>query len=289
MNEPWPHACCIVGAGLMGTSFAHAVRKTCPCALVDAVEINEEYRAQLDSIGIYRRLYRTVAELEQSYDLIVLAVPIGAAVKLLPEVMACASVVVDLCSVKGEICAAARQLTSQSSVFIPSHPMAGKASGGPTEADAELFVGRPWIFLDAFKRHADMLALVQTFGAKAVFLPDALTHDKLMAGVSHGIHLASLSAMLASDERARPTAPAAPAVAGPALWDITRLAASPPEFWTETLLQNRMPVIEYIRAIQAQLDAFADVLEEGSVERLSELLKQARRVRKQWEEERGAD
>lgn len=266
----------------MGTSLALAVQATCPNVVIDAVEINPTYRGQASRLSVFHHIYPTCDDVTQNYDMLFLAIPVHAARDLLTWGASHATNVVDLCSVKSSICTEAHRvgLTAQ---FVPSHPMAGKASGGPKEASATLFEGRPWLFLKDWHTPADLVRLVSTFGAKPTFVQDAQTHDEMMAQVSHGIHLTSLSAMLASDNGIAQAALSLASVAGPALWDITRLAASPAEFWVDTLLDNAAPVRNYLEHLRQEVDAFARLLQEQDRDGLSAKLAQAQEIRQQWE------
>lgn len=268
----------------MGTSFALAVQRAYPKVVLDAVETNAVHREQVQLRKVFQHVYPTTDLVAAQYDLIVLAIPPAIACDLLSWTTLHAPLTVDLCSVKRPICerAQALELTDK---FIPSHPMAGKATGGPNDAEAALFADRPWIFLEAWMPPADLLLFVRSLGAIAMFVPDAGAHDEMVAAVSHGIHLTSLSAMLTS-ETMRAQWPMLPQLSGPALWDITRLAASPTAFWLDTLLDNRAQVILYLQTLTSQLNRFEQALQACDSEGLQKLLLDAQTARKAWENAR---
>ncbi|WAH35130.1 prephenate dehydrogenase [Alicyclobacillus dauci] len=275
----------IIGAGLMGTSLALAIKRACPSTTVDAMEVSQSHRKQAAEHGCFSHIYETFSDIQDHYDVTFLAVPPGVASRMLPRLANVGHYIVDLCSIKSPICEAA-ELAQMQDKFVPSHPMAGKASGGPKDAEAALFVDRPWIFLESWSTPQSLIQFVVSLGARPTFVADAATHDEWMASVSHGIHLASLSAMLASHEQGGAEEDSRPSIAGPAFWDITRLAASPSEFWVDTLMTNKPNVQRYLLALKRQILAFEQVLEDGDVQELERLLRAAKDARSTWESRR---
>ncbi|WP_062305574.1 prephenate dehydrogenase [Alicyclobacillus sendaiensis] len=261
----------IVGAGLIGGSMGLALSRRMPHLDVDAMEVNAAYREQAAQLGAFRRVWHALDSAPSDYDLAVLAVPVDAAVHLLPRVRGKARWVMDVCSVKRPIVEAMDRVLAGSR-GVPSHPMAGKAQPGPLGAEENLFEGRPWIFLDTHRPPAEIEELVRSLGARVVWVPDADHHDRRMADASHGIHLASQCAVLAAEMD-----PAAIAeVAGPAFWDVTRLASSPSEFWVQTLSANRDHVIAWLRRFESAARAFRAALEQNDAAEVRILLEEAK-------------
>lgn len=273
----------VVGTGLMGTSLALAVKSAFPTVTLEAVEVSERHRDDAQAMGVFRRVFSSVNDVPHRYELVVLAVPPRAACALLEWSFSHSQTTIDLCSVKTSVCAAASEFPN-AQTWIPSHPMAGRATGGPRGADVHLFQGRPWLFLSTHPPTNGLLHLVQAVGAVPMMIADAATHDHLMATVSHGIHVTSLSAMRASHAYLPEAASLLPAISGPAFWDITRLAASPSAFWVDTLIENRESVQSYINSLKDQLDLFQEALASSDMEKLRELLDGAKAARLHWDQ-----
>lgn len=268
----------------MGTSLALGVKHIAPTINIDAIETSPAHRDDARSLGVFRRMFEQDAEVTDHYDLIVLAVPPATACNLLTFALSHSEWTLDLCSIKQPLCTAVVGLP-RAAFFVPSHPMAGRAIGGPRGADATLFRDRPWLFLSTNPPSGPILDLVQAIGARPVMIPDASTHDEMMASVSHGIHLTSLAAMRASDAAASQTASVSmmSAISGPAFWDITRLASSPSAFWVDTLVENREAVRAYLHSLQLQLSLFDEALASSDAADLQVLLDEAREARSRWE------
>ena len=271
----------IVGAGLIGGSMGLALSRRCPHLEVDAIEVNSVYREQAASLSAFGRVWHALESAPSGYNLAVLAVPVDAAVELLPRLRTKALSIMDVCSVKRPV-VQAMERALLGARGIPSHPMAGKAQAGPLAADERLFDGRPWIFLETHRPPVEVEDMVRCLGARIVWMPDAEEHDRRMAEVSHGIHIASQCATLASE-----LDPAAIAeIAGPAFWDVTRLASSPSDFWTQTLASNRDYVIAWLRRFESAAAAFRRALEREDIAEVRILLEEARRRRDRAEQAR---
>ncbi|MBX5437072.1 MAG: prephenate dehydrogenase [Alicyclobacillaceae bacterium] len=284
-----PRRVLVIGCGLVGTSFALALREA--GMAVDGVDINREHRETARRLGAVDAVAEHWVHLPSArYDLAVLAVPVDAACRALPEVAQVADVVMDVCSVKVPVCevAEAHRLTD---VFAPTHPMAGLAAAGPAAARASLFAGQTWLFIEGWPRCEQLHAVVESVGARPVRVESARYHDDAMAVVSHAVHLVSAAAMLASEDalgQAETDANWA-LLSGPGFRDVTRVSGAPAGFWVSTLLANREPVVAQIRRTSAWLERFADVLARADGDALHRLLSEAHEARKRWEElrERG--
>lgn len=271
----------ILGGGLLGTSFALAVHRACPDAVLECIEPNSEHAARLAQLGVSKHIYSRPAEVTATCDLAVLAAPSSVCVAHLDFAARHATFVMDVCSIKQPLCDAAESLHLHKQ-FVPSHPMAGKAIEGPVGADASLFVDKTWLFLEDWTPPAVIVRLVEAVGAKPFYVADAAAHDAMVACVSHGIHITSLSAMLANDDWRRAKYPGLPDVSGPAFWDITRLASSPAAFWADTLIANADNVVQYLQTLQMYLSRFEQALSLRDKENIVTLLETARLARNEW-------
>ncbi len=107
--------------------------------------------------------------------------------------------------------------------------MAGKEARGVEAADAGLFRGRPYVLTSP---DPTLEQWISKIGARLVHL-DAEEHDRLVALVSHLPQLLSTALASTIDEQ-----PGAARVAGPAAIDLTRLALSPYEIWSDIFATN---------------------------------------------------
>ena len=120
--------------------------------------------------------------------------------------------------------------------------------------------------------------LVEAVGAHPIVM-DAVTHDRLVAGVSHAAFLLSVGYVLALSRRQE--WPEASRLAAGGFRDISRLAAGDPDLYAGVVRTNRENLIEMLDAISAELSRLRRHLEADDP-RLIELFEEARSVRERW-------
>ena len=239
----------IVGTGLIGGSFALALRKHFPDTVVVGWDKPDVLLEAFGRGAIHEgnpNFSRAFAEA----DLIYVALPVGHTIELLPEIARLASpnaLVTDASSTKRSVCAVAAESFHEGGAhFLGGHPMAGKEISGIAAADANLFRDSKYALIrasakeKAFKerelRVAGFVAVIEKLGAEPVWLePEA--HDRAAALVSHLPQL--LSVALAGLVRSQTDETGLPVtLAGRGLRDALRLAGSPYSVWRDIILTN---------------------------------------------------
>jgi len=239
----------IVGTGLIGGSFALALRKYFPDLLVIGWDKAHVLRHALERGAIHEG-NPDLALAVASADLIYVALPVGHTIELLPEIARLAppdALVTDACSTKRSVCAvAAESFHEGGAQFLGGHPMAGKEISGIDAADANLFRGSKYALIrgvakekpvqDDEPRVARFVAAIEKMGADPVWL-EADAHDRAVAVISHLPQL--LSVALAGVVRAQTDETGLPVtLAGRGLRDALRLAGSPYSVWRDIILTN---------------------------------------------------
>lgn len=254
----------VVGCGLIGCSFALALRRVCQPGLRitgwDAAPQNLDEALRRGAID------EVAADLAQNRppaaDLIYLAMPVGQIVAFLRDYgaqLAPHTTVTDAGSTKLEICRAASAHLAPHCEFIGGHPVAGSHFSGPAYARADLFEGAAYVLTPlresaAFDRFA---GVIEDFRAR-VHCMDAAEHDRALALVSHLPQL--MSSALAATVNGREDAARINELSGPGYRDMTRLAASSWSIWRDILASNREPIAEALDAYIARLTAVRDEL-----------------------------
>ncbi|HXJ16307.1 MAG TPA: prephenate dehydrogenase/arogenate dehydrogenase family protein [Candidatus Polarisedimenticolia bacterium] len=230
----------IIGTGLIGGSFALALRKHFPgVSLVGYDRAGDRARAR----GAVNESAADLQGAVRGADLVYVALPIGATIDALGAVAASAephALVTDACSTKAVICRAAREHFRDGARFLGGHPMAGKEHSGVEYADAELFRGAPYALMapenDPDGRVREFAAMLAPIGAQPVWC-DAETHDWAVGIVSHLPQLVAVAlARVVQDETDETGLPLT--LAGPGLQDTLRLAGSPYGVWRDIFLTN---------------------------------------------------
>jgi len=236
------HRVAILGTGLMGGSFALAVRKQFPETRIvgwDRAEVLERAAAR----GVIDECCAELTNAVRGADLVYIALPLGAALEHLPAIAQQAepgTLVTDVCSTKVAICHAAQKHFTGGARFLGGHPMAGKETKGVEHAALEIFSGAKYILIgdeaEADERAKRFATLVEKLGARPEWM-DADTHDWAVGIVSHLPQLVNVAlAQVIRDETDETGLPLR--VAGPGLRDALRLAGSPYSTWRDICLTN---------------------------------------------------
>jgi prephenate dehydrogenase len=230
----------IVGAGLIGGSFALALRKQFPDIWIVGYDRAPEHA---QARGAVQETAEDLASAVRGADLVYIALPIGATIDALPRIAQLAephALVTDACSTKFLICRAAAEYFRGSAYFLGGHPMAGKEHSGVEHADAELFRGAPYAVIgspDSADERVKQFAKILTAAGAQPFWCDAETHDWAAGIVSHLPQLAAIAlAGVVQDETDETGMPLT--MAGQGLQDTLRLAGSPYHVWRDILLTN---------------------------------------------------
>jgi len=248
----------IVGVGLIGGSFALAIRRAGFAGRIIGVSSPGTIRA-----ARARGVIDQAMPLEQAAavsDLLYLAQPIERILETLAVIDAHVrpgTLITDAGSTKLAIVQRASTAIRRGR-FVGGHPMAGKESRGVEEAEADLFRDRPYVLTS---RESELEAWIERIGARIVLL-DAAEHDRLVALTSHLPQLVStaLAAQIGAD-------PEAAKVTGPAALDLTRLAMSPYEIWRDIFSTNASSIDAALAAFIARLEGLRAGLRSPQMQR----------------------
>lgn len=266
----------VVGAGLIGTSIAlalrgHGVRVALadpdPAALRMACEIGAGTALDAGDPG-------------PPADLAVIAAPPAAVPQALlaAQRAGLAHAYTDAASVKGGVVAEARRIGCDMASFVPGHPMGGREKSGPAAGRSDLFLGRSWVLCPdegaAPKAAAAVAELARLCGAEPVELgPEE--HDRAVALVSHAPHAAASAVAAALLHGADP----ALRLSGQGVRDVTRIAGGDPGLWTGILTGNAEPVADVLDTVAAELSGTAGALRSGTAGDVRAALERGRRGR----------
>ena len=283
----------ILGSGLIGGSFALALRKYTEGIHITAWDRPETVVQARERSAADEAFSGELKPAIQNADLIYVALPISTTLDVLPEIArhaASHALVTDACSTKVRIVQAAEELFSSlgGPLFLGGHPMAGKELAGIANADANLFRDTTYAFISESSPSIDdevapesfslddpsvpspgeprtatalfsdprvlaFLKIVEKIGARPLWL-GAQQHDYAVGLASHLPHLAAVAlASFLYDHLDENGLPIA--LAGPGLRDTLRLAGSPYNTWRDIVLTNR-------EVLSAALDLFARRLDE---------------------------
>ena len=198
-------AIAMIGLGLVGASFAAAIKRAYPDARVLGCDLDARARDETVARGwVDEACASDDAVLEsfvrESCDLFVIATPASAAPDYFRMLASWGydGIVTDTASTKSRIAGVARDALPHLENYVPGHPMAGSEVNGIDGARPDLFSGAHWILCsdaDTPPEHFTRLhELVTGIGARVVSLPRE-GHDAAVAIVSHVPHVVASSLM----------------------------------------------------------------------------------------------
>ena len=169
------------------------------------------------------------------------------------------AVVTDVASVKVAVLDDVRARGGDVTRYVGSHPMAGRERSGAVAARGDLFDGRAWVVVPHAESSADAVETVQELARAAggtVCTMDPEAHDAAVAAVSHVPQVAA--SLVAS--RLRDLGDPAVALSGTGIRDVTRIAASDPQLWTQILSGNATAVRHVLADLRDELDEVVTAL-----------------------------
>ena len=251
----------VIGCGLIGASFALALRHNGACESVLGWDISPSILDEALTLGVIDGVDTAWSHgTESESDLIYLAMPVGEIICFLREhgtLVKPQAVITDAGSTKVEVCRAARDYLPEGSRFVGGHPMAGSHLSGPSHSSATLFEGATYVLTPCDGESRDgaldmMKRVVEKVGA-CVSLMRADNHDRAVAWVSHLPQL--LSSILAATVNGHDEGSAFLGLRGGGYNDMTRLAKSPWAVWRDIVATNAAPIAAALDAVAAQLAA----------------------------------
>jgi prephenate dehydrogenase len=279
----------VVGVGLIGGSFAAALRRAGRVGRVLGIGRNGASLARARELGLIDEI-ATAADAAARADLILLAAPVGTFGAILADIgpaLKPGAIISDAGSTKAEVVRVARAaLGSRIGAFVPGHPIAGAERVGPDAADADLYTGRNVVLTPLPENAPEDIARVraawEACGARVLDM-DAAAHDRVLASVSHVPHFLA-SAYVAQVARSADSA-CRLAIAGSGFRDFTRIAAGSPEMWRDIFLSNRGAMKAELAQVREVLDEAERALEQEDGASMLALLDQAARLRRAWKAE----
>jgi prephenate dehydrogenase len=258
----------IIGTGLIGASIGLrlAQRSDRGYDLI-GLDRDRSNARRAKSIGAVDEEVGSLEEALAGTGLVILAVPAGAAQRLLADMgpyLAEGAIVTDVTSTKSAVMAWAGEFLPEGVHFVGGHPIAGKERSGPDAADPALFEGATWAITPSPTASEQavgvVLGLVESLGATPVYI-DAMEHDQYLAAVSH-LPLV-LSVALFRMVRDSTAWEDLALLAGPGFRDMTRLASGDPEMGRDIIGTNRDAIVHWLHRLRTELETIEHAVASG--------------------------
>ena len=271
----------IIGLGLIGGSMAIDLKRKGYASRILGVENDPVNASAAERIGLVDAV-TSLEECVRESDVIIVSVPVGAALRIVPQVLdIMAGMYPDVCSTK-ESLAAAVKYHPMRKCYVASHPMSGTEYSGPWAALPGLFDGRACIICDFSESSPKAVRTVEevygTLNMRVVYMNSA-SHDVHTAYVSHFSHVISFALALTVLEKEKDEKHIFDLASG-GFSSTVRLAKSSADMWTPILLQNRENVLHVMDTYTGMLEAFRKAIDESDEEALRKLIQDANRIKR---------
>lgn len=274
----------VFGLGLIGGSFALAVKNKFPDIKIYGIDQNSDHAEKALELKLVDEIKSADDKEVLKSDLIILAIPVSAINDILPQLLSDISeqtVIIDAGSTKAMICQNVSHHPKRAQ-YVAAHPIAGTEYSGPEAAFPKLFEGKKNIICEQRLSNEQAILyadwLFKVVGMKTIYM-DAEDHDKHLAYVSHLSHISSFMLGLTvlnieKDEENILN------LAGSGFASTVRLAKSSPEMWAPIFHQNKVHLSNALDEYIKQLQHFQKQLEVGDSAELKALMAKANEIRK---------
>jgi prephenate dehydrogenase len=277
----------IIGLGLIGGSMAIDLRRKGFAQSILGMDADPVNAAAAEKIGLVDRIVSFEECVDQS-DIIILSVPVDAALKLLPMVLdrfeqtdAKDKLVMDVCSTKENLSRSVRY-HARRKMYVASHPMSGTEYSGPWAALPGLFDGRAGIICDSEESDRKAVRVVEdiytTLNMRVIYM-NSSNHDVHTAYISHVSHVISFALAQTVLEKEKDEKHIFDLASG-GFSSTVRLAKSGVDMWAPILLQNSDNVLRVLDTYMEMLQNYRNAIADGDEEAVRELINDANRIKR---------
>lgn len=277
----------LIGCGLMGSSFALALRRAGLVQRVMGYSKSPSTTKRALSMGVIDAEASTAPLAASGSDIVLLAIPVSATeatFRAIRHSIGPATLVMDVGSTKRDVVdAACRALQGQVGSFVPCHPITGKEVSGVEHADVNLYKGKRVVLTPierTFNVQLQKAVDVWTALGCEVVQMSPQAHDAAYAAVSHLPHLLAFALMNSIAGQAQGINYMS--LAGPGFRDFTRIAASEPKMWRDILLANKEELLTQSKNFRQELQSLEKLIGTGDGDALQSRIQQASQTRADW-------
>lgn len=270
----------IIGLGLLGGSFAMAVKKAKPEWIITGHDNNPGHLKEAIAMGM---VSEDKIIPDKDTDVVILATPVDSLYPILTQTLEQVgphTLIMDFGSTKAKIC---QQMADhpRREQYLAVHPIAGTENSGPKAALEDLFDGKVLIICEMEKTNLHLKGLAydifEALNLKLRFMEPA-EHDLHLAFVSHLSHVSSFvlgKTVLDKMEDEKNIFD----MAGSGFASTVRLAKSSAEMWVPIMLENKTNMLAALDSYIQHLTTFRDMIAKDEAEGLFGEIREANKIR----------
>ncbi|MBE6544210.1 MAG: prephenate dehydrogenase [Ruminococcaceae bacterium] len=265
----------IVGLGLMGGSYAKALKK---CGYtVNAITRSQSSIDYALEHGIIDAGATTpTMELVSTAHMVVFAIYPKVFIEWIREyqhMFAPGTIITDVTGVKGSVVYDIQRELRDDVEFIAAHPMAGREVYGVENSDEKIFEGANYIVTPTDKNTKEAidiaLELGKILGFKRTAVLSPEEHDEIIAFVSQLAHCLAISLMTCNDMEHLEL------YTGNSFRDLTRIAKINENMWSELFMMNKPALIREMESFEGQFDKLKDMIKNDDIDGMKDMMKKS--------------
>ncbi len=267
------HKILIVGLGLMGGSYAQALKRL--GFTVEAIDVRPEGIAYATEHGIIDRGYTEVTkEAVESADVVIFSLYPGVFkewIEKYQDYFHPGTILTDVTGVKSCVVYDIQAMLRPDVEFIAAHPMAGREVYGVEHSDDRIFRDANYIVTPTEKNTQEAIEwckrLGRFLGFRRISVLSPEEHDRVIGFVSQLTHVIAVSLMTCNDYRELA------AYTGDSFRDLTRIARINENMWSELFLLNKPVLLEQMDLFMKELAEIRTLMEQNDEEGLKEKMR----------------
>jgi prephenate dehydrogenase len=278
---------CVIGVGLIGGSFARALRHAGLVQEIIGCGRNESNLAKAKALGVIDSFETDPVRAVQGADVVFISVPLGAMRKIFSAISGVldeSTVLTDAGSAKASVVADAVSAFGRiPKNFVPGHPIAGTENSGVEASFPELYENRRVILTPLPETDPEAVQAVRKLWQATGALVNEMSvehHDEILAATSHLPHMLAFT-LVDSLARLNDQKEVFDYAAG-GFRDFTRIASSDPVMWRDICLANQAAILAMIDRFSGDLDAIRQSIAEGDSESILAMFKTAKTARDEF-------
>ena len=261
----------IVGLGLVGGSFAKALKKLSP-KNIWAVDIDKEALKKGEELGIINKGFTDAKQPLMDSDIVIISLYPNLVKKFVTDNIdnfKSGAIITDVTGIKNGLVEEVNSLIPLDIDFVFGHPMAGREKKGLEYSSAKVFEGANYIITPTSRNKEKSIQMIEWIargvGFKNIVRISPQKHDEIISFTSQLPHVIAV-ALINSDDLNINTG----SFVGDSYRELTRIAQINGELWSELFIGNKENLVDKIEKFEenirllkkAIIDEEKDVLEE---------------------------
>ena len=274
---------CILGLGLIGGSFALALKKAGHQGRISGFARSPRTAEQALKLGVVDAASLDLSEAVEGAQVIMLAVPMltmREQMLALEKIIAPTVIVTDAGSVKQPFVEDARAIFGSLKRVVPGHPIAGLEKSGIDAVQASLFEQRRVLLTPTAETDESAINLVSELWQATGAMVENLSpehHDRVLAATSHLPHVLAFALvdMLAKQQESEEIF----RYAAGGFRDFSRIASGDTIMWRDICLTNQEPISDAIDGLSKQLELLKTAIDTADADTIEAVFKRAKTSR----------